>query len=74
MELYDHWNEQGTARTLLRSIAIGLGVIEPPTRKGSTPPEEIAMMVQNPKTFGGAAFPISELPEWMKISLAKQEL
>lgn len=70
MEMYEHWQEYPTARTVLRQIAIGLGILEPTVAAGSTPPEDIAIAISNPKTFAGGVFGIEQLPEWMKTSLA----
>jgi hypothetical protein len=70
VELCDDWNKNGTTRSILYAIAVGLGVIEPLAAAGSTPPEDVAIAISNPKTFGGSVFGIDQLPEWMKSSLA----
>jgi len=75
-ELFDHWNgKSSTIRHLLLQIAVGLGILEPtePEVKGSTSPEEIKLMMANPKGFGGQVHGLDQLPGWMKASLAMLE-
>lgn len=77
MELFDYWGEGDfpPPHFLLRKIAIFLGAHEPAGKKmvGSTPPQEIAAMVANPRGFGGAVLPLDQAPEWFKTSLAMWE-
>jgi hypothetical protein len=70
MELFDYWVEHPPAHIALAQISIWLGAREAPGTEGSTDPEQIAAMIANPKQFGGQVRPISDLPDWMKTSLA----
>ena len=76
VELFEHWAKEGTVRTAVRAIAIGLGIIEPPDTpvRESTSPDKIADMIGNQRDgFGGCVLPLDALPEWMQLSLAKRE-
>jgi hypothetical protein len=71
MEVFDYWTEHPPAHISLARIAIGLGIIEAPTTKGSTSPENVAQQIVS--GFGGAVFGIGDLPDWMKASMAMAE-
>lgn len=72
MELFDYWIEHPPPHIALMNIAVFLGAREAPSDSyQDTSPEQMAMTISNPGTFGGGVFPLSELPEWMSMSLAK---